>query len=69
MADLHPGDGGAEKLREYWVHGPGAAKIAWSTPGDYLRCVALLTPLFPKDPKGLCANYHRAATGEWPGRE
>lgn len=69
MADTHPGDGGARKLKDYWEHGPGAAKIAWGTPGDFARCVALLTPYFPKDPKGLCANMHHAALGEWPGRE
>jgi hypothetical protein len=26
MADLHPGDGGAKSLENYWKHGAGAAK-------------------------------------------
>jgi hypothetical protein len=69
MVDTHPGDGGAAKLRAYWTHGAGAAKIAWGTPGDFARCVANLTPYFPKDPKGLCANLHHEALGAWPGRE
>jgi len=25
---------GTEKLHEYWVHGEGAAKIAWGAPGS-----------------------------------
>ncbi len=69
MVDLHPGDGGAAKLKAYWEHGAGSLKIAWGTPGDFDRCVALLTPYFPKDPKGLCANMHKAALGVWPGQE
>jgi hypothetical protein len=29
----------AERLHVYWVHGEGAAKIRWGTPGDFQRCV------------------------------
>ena len=36
--------GSAERLRQYWEHGEGAAKIRWGQPGDYDRCVTLLTP-------------------------
>lgn len=66
MADLNPGDGGARRLRNYWVRGPGALKIVWNTPGDFSRCVVNLTP-YVRDPKGLCAEYHKDATGIYPG--
>jgi hypothetical protein len=60
-----PGEMG-HTLKAYWTHGEGAAKIGWGTDGSFDRCVALLTKYFPTDPKGLCANLHKAATGEWP---
>ena len=60
--------GGAEKLRRYWTHGAGAAKIAWGTPGDFKRCVALLEEHMPGRAEGYCANRHKEATGGWPGR-
>ena len=34
MAVTPKGIEGARRLREYWLHGPGAAKIAWGTPHD-----------------------------------
>ncbi len=67
MADLHPGDGNARVLRNYWVRGIGALKIRWFVKGDYLRCVAELTP-YVRDPKGLCNSYHKDATGFPPGK-
>ena len=70
MPDTHPGDGNARKLEAYWVHGPGAAKIAWGTPHDFDRCVVELSKhVSPGIVKGLCANYHHAALGVWPGKE
>lgn len=62
------GNAGAAKLREYWVHGEGAAKIDWGVPGDFKRCTAELGK-YVDDPEGLCANYHHEALGVWPGRE
>lgn len=53
-------------LRRYWLRGKGAAKIRWNTPGDWTRCVRQLRR-HVRDPKGLCAVYHRQATGVWPG--
>lgn len=53
-------------LRNYWVHGEGAAKIRWNTGGDYTRCVRHLRK-HVSDPEGLCAEYHHQATGMWPG--
>jgi len=57
--------GGTEKLHEYWVHGPGAAKIRWGSPGDFDRCVLHLGK-FIADPKGYCAKAHHDALGIWP---
>lgn len=60
--------GGAERLRRYWTHGAGAAKIAWGTPGDFKRCVTLVSEhMDPKRAKGYCALRHKEATGEWAG--
>ena len=57
--------GGTERLHEYWVHGEGAAKIAWGTPGDFDRCVRHLGK-FIKDPQGYCNLAHHAALGIYP---
>jgi hypothetical protein len=58
------------QLRESDVHGKGAAEIGWGTPGDFDRCRAFMrrhdVPGHEID--GACANLHRIATGEWPGR-
>lgn len=58
------------QLLEYWAHGTGAAKIRWGTSGDFDRCRRLLRKYVPRPdmPNGLCANLHRRATGQWPGR-
>lgn len=66
LADLREA-GNDRKLRAYWVHGEGAAKIVWDTDGDFTRCVAELGK-HVTDPEGLCAEYHKAATGKWPGK-
>lgn len=60
--------GSDSKLREYWVHGEGAAKIRWGESGDFNRCVRHLGK-YVRDPKGLCAEYHHEALGKWPGQE
>jgi HK97 family phage prohead protease len=57
--------GGTERLHEYWVHGKGAAKIAWGTPGDFSRCVAELGK-YIHDPQGYCNLAHHAALGYYP---
>jgi hypothetical protein len=53
--DTHPV--GAERLAEYWEHGEGAAKIAWGTDGDLMRCVDLVVEhahMTPEKAKGYC---------------
>jgi len=59
--------GGAEKLRRYWLYGPGAAKIRWNTGGDWKRCVRLLSKYLGVRSKGYCALRHKEATGMWTG--
>jgi hypothetical protein len=54
-----------ERLRRYWSHGEGAAKIGWGTPGDFDRCVAEVGK-YMTNPQGYCAERHHEATGEWP---
>ena len=61
----HPGD--TERLHEYWVRGPGAAKIRWSEPGDFDRCVEHLGK-YIADAPGYCNLAHHAATGMWPAQ-
>jgi len=60
--------GNAEQLRHWYVRGEGAAQIGWGTDGDFDRCVAIAGKHMA-DPQGYCANRHKEATGEWPGRE
>lgn len=62
----HPVD--TDRLRDYWVRGPGAAKIGWGTPGDFNRCrVAVAEYVKPQHLSGYCANRHKDALGFWPG--
>lgn len=52
------------RLKFYWAHGEGAAKIAWNTPGDYDRCIVELSKyVSPTVVHGLCQNLHEEATG------
>jgi 2'-5' RNA ligase len=63
----HPVD--TNRLRDYWAHGEGAAKIGWGTPGDFNRCRANLAKYVkPQYLAGYCANRHYDALGFWPGR-
>lgn len=59
----------AARLRKYWVHGPGAAKIRWGEPHDFDRCVVQMTKYVGVRAKGLCNIYHRAALHVAPGQE
>jgi hypothetical protein len=60
------GPGSDHALRNYWVRGEGAAKIRWGSDSDFKRCVKELRE-HVRDPEGLCAEYHKSATGMWPG--
>ncbi len=62
----HPAD--TDRLRDYWTHGKGAAKIGWGMPGDFNRCRANLAKYVkPMYLSGYCANRHYDALGFWPG--
>jgi hypothetical protein len=56
------------RLIDYWVKGEGAGKIRWGTDGSFDRCVRNLSSKV-RDPKGLCAELHKKATGEWPAEK
>ena len=63
----HPVD--TDRLRDYWVRGPGAAKIGWGLPGDFNRCrMNLAEYIKPQHLAGYCANRHKDALGIWPGQ-
>lgn len=55
----------AQAGRHYWAHGEGAAKVGWGTPGDFDRCVRLVSK-YMRNPKGYCAERHHDALGIWP---
>jgi hypothetical protein len=59
--------GNAEDLRQYWLHGKGAAKIRWGTPGDWTRCVRNLSKYMGVRAKGYCQLRHKEATGVYTG--
>ena len=59
--------GNAERLRHYWLYGPGAAKILWNTPGDWTRCVGFLSKYLGTRARGYCSLRHKEATGMWTG--
>ena len=63
----HPGS--AERLHQYWVHGPGAAKIRWGQPGDFDRCTRQLMEhahFTPEQAHGYCNLAHHSALGIYP---
>jgi hypothetical protein len=53
------------QLKEEWLHGKVAARIAWGTDGDFDRCVvqAKAHGIPARQQDGLCSNLHREATG------
>ncbi|GLY32119.1 hypothetical protein [Kineosporia sp. NBRC 101731] len=61
--------GNAEELRKAYLHGDIAARIRWGTGGDFGRCVAIAGKhMTTEQAEGYCANRHREATGQWPGK-
>lgn len=68
--EVTPADAGnTARIKDYWSHGKGAAKIGWGTPGSYERCITELGKYVHSDGMlhGLCANLYHDATGTWPG--
>lgn len=60
-----PGDmKAAMKLKSYWTHGKGAAKIRWGTKGDLTRAHRHLSKYVgPERAWGLAQNYHQYLFG------
>lgn len=48
--------------------GTGPKNIRWGTDGSMNRCLRIMRGKV-KDPGGLCATWHKNATGEWPAEE
>lgn len=66
VAAGHPFKGakGAERLKEYWIHGEGAAKIRWGSKGDLTRAHNHLAKYVgPAMAWGLAQNYHKSLFG------
>lgn len=70
---------GGRVLADYWEghghpgpsHGRERDEIAWGTPGDFDRCVALVTrhgKMTPEQAKGYCNLRHHGALGYWPAQ-
>lgn len=66
-ASVGKGAGGAERLRQYWLKGEGAAKIRWGTDGDWTRCYRNLSKYMGPRAKGYCNLLHKRATGMYAG--
>lgn len=61
--------GGAEKLRDWYVRGGGAAEIDWGTDGDFMRCVGIAGKhMSPENARGWCNLRHQDAVGAPPGK-
>lgn len=55
---------GYERLKQYWTHGDGAAKIRWGTKGDLTRAHSHLSKYVgPAMAWGLAQNYHKSLFG------
>ena len=67
-ADVFESDyAAARRLKRYWLHGPGAAKIRWGSTGDWTRCVRHLSKYMGPRAKGYCQLRHKDATGMYTG--
>lgn len=59
----------ARALKRYWTTGPGAARIGWGTPGDFGRCVRLVSKYMSRrQARGFCNLRHHDALGISPGQ-
>lgn len=67
VSDAVPHTRTPDQLREYWVHGKGAARVQWGRSGDWSRCVRLLSKYVHNTyaVKGQCNELHKLATGLW----
>ena len=62
--------GNIKPILHWFEYGPGAQRIRWGVPGDFMRCVTLASKhMTPENAKGFCAKRHKKALGVWPGGE
>lgn len=66
MADARPGDGDAERLKRYWLAGPGRAK--WSTWTELYRHLRRYIKPAERAKRVASAWYHEG-TGMWAGSD
>lgn len=67
IADTPSDWAAVRRLKNYWLHGAGAAKIRWGMPGDWTRCNRNLTKYMGTRAKGYCQNLHKEAVGFYTG--
>jgi hypothetical protein len=67
--DVTPADARAtQRLKDWYVHGGGAAQIGWGVAGDFDKCVAIAGKhMDPAKAKGYCQLRHKDATGFYAG--
>lgn len=69
MADLHPGDGNAKNLKEYWLRGKGAA--LWiPTKSPWTNLYGHLKKYMPdEEAKRTAAQWFHEIFHFWPGSD
>lgn len=65
MADLHPGDGDAWRLKKYWILGKGRAR--WNTWTELYHHLLKYMP--PPKAKRTAASWFHLRYGFWPGAD
>jgi hypothetical protein len=69
MADLHPGDGGAKNLKEYWTRKEGLAKWA-SSPHPWTSLYNHLKKYMPnEEAKRTATVWFHEVFGFYPGSD
>lgn len=67
VADTPQEQAAVARLKEWYVHGGGAAKIRWGQKGDFSRCVRIAGKhMRPDQAKGFCNLRHKDALGYYP---
>lgn len=67
IADTPSDYAAVRRLKNYWLHGAGAAKIRWGMPGDWTRCNRNLRKYMGVRAKGYCQKLHFDANGYYTG--
>lgn len=67
MPDLHPGDGNARALKNYWTRGAGLARWANTAHPWTTLYMHLLKYMPPAKAKRTASQWFHDALGYWPG--